>query len=316
MVKAAGRHFWTENAVEIGLSLGNFDGVHRGHQALLHRLAEFRRRKGGNARLGVLSFEPHPVEFLRPGTFVPRLSPENEKRDLIRRFGIDDLHVLKFDPTLAQMSAKDFFDQVLIAGFRPTFLVVGQNFFFGHGRGGSPGNILDWSRQIGIEAEVQSPIEADGDVVSSTRIRKLLAEGQTVAASRLLGRDYALTGAVVAGDRRGRQLGFPTANLNLPTLGVGQRCFPKRGVYLTASTTGDGTFPSITNVGVKPTVSDLQNLVVETHILDFSSDIYGKTLRVEFRDRLRDEKRFSSIDELKAQIAIDVATARTRIGRI
>jgi riboflavin kinase/FMN adenylyltransferase len=194
-----------------------------------------------------------------------------------------------------------------------SYLAIGHNFYFGHNREGTPGRIIDWCKEAHIPAHLVDAVEADGAPVSSTRIRKLIQDGQMIAASRLLGRDYSLTGEVQHGDKRGRQLGFPTANLLPQVQGPGARCIPARGVYLSASTVGGKTFPSITNVGVKPTVQSTGPLVVETHLLDFSGDLYGKQLTVEFRDRLRDEKKFQSLAALTEQIQKDVQTARARL---
>lgn len=296
-----------------GLTIGNFDGVHRGHRALIGTLAEWRRTRGvSNAHTVVVTFDPHPVEVVRH-TPVPRLCSLEERVHLIRGCGVDEVQVVPFTPQLAHTSARAFFEQLVLRQLHTNFVAVGHDFYFGHKREGTPERLLEWCREAGIEAAMVDPVESDGAPISSTRIRQLIESGQIVAASRLLGRDYSLSGEVLHGDKRGRQLGFPTANLVPPVEGFGTRCIPAKGVYLSTATVEGKTFPSITNVGVKPTVSNSGQLVVETHLLDFEGDLYGKLLTVEFRDRLRDERRFAGLEALTQQIRADINIARTRL---
>lgn len=297
------------------LTIGNFDGVHRGHRALVEAVTAWRRAHGGATRVksAVVTFEPHPVEILKPGVFVPRLCDPVGKVERLQNLGIDEVHLLSFTPDFAKMPAKEFFEQILLRDMDTAFIAVGNDFNFGHKREGTPERLMEWCKDKKIECQLVPPVECDGDVVSSSRIRKLIQEGQLIAAARLLGRDYSYTDTVVHGDKRGRQLGFPTANL-LPAVGAsGAPCLPARGVYLSSATVEGRTFPSITNVGVKPTVTSNGQTVIETHLLDFEGDLYGKSLTVEFRDRLRDEKRFSGLDELTKQIQLDMSIARERI---
>jgi riboflavin kinase / FMN adenylyltransferase len=302
--------------MKTAITIGNFDGVHRGHRALVERINLAKRiaaSKGDSLKTVVLTFEPHPIEILKPGTFVKRLSPAPVKIKLLESLGVDEVRVIPFTPALAQMTARDFFEKFLIAQLNPAFIAIGPNFYFGHGREGTPQLLKEWAQAAGIHIDIVERIEADGAPISSSRIRKLIEEGHMVGAGRLLGRDYAISGEVAHGAARGRGIGFPTANIVPQIDGSGAPCLPAKGVYLTFSTLGAKTFASVTNVGVKPTVQNTGPLVIETHILDQSLDLYGKTLTVEFRDRLRDEKKFNNLEELKAQILKDTELARTRL---
>jgi riboflavin kinase / FMN adenylyltransferase len=301
--------------MKTALTIGNFDGVHRGHRALLEKIRNFREtHPSDELRTCVLTFDPHPAEVLRPNAPLLRLCSTEERVKLIKDCGIDDVRVIAFTEEFSRTPAREFFEKVLIRDLNPDYVVIGHNFYFGHQRTGTPQKIVDWCRELGVEGEVIGPIEADGEEISSSRIRSLLREGHVQAASRLLGRDFSYTSEVVHGDKRGRQIGIPTANLQTEE----NRCLPKNGVYVTVTSTSDGkTFPSITNIGVKPTInSENQELRIETHLLDFDGDLYGKHLTVEFRDRVRDEVRFASVEELTLQIHKDIAFARRRLDTI
>jgi len=298
------------------LTIGNFDGVHRGHQALINRVTERKRSMQHNyptIKSVVISFDPHPLELLKAPLIVKRLSLQAAKIKIIEGLGIDWVHLLSFDTELSQKSAQDFFRENLLRQYNPKFIAVGPNFHFGRNREGNPQLLQQWCKMEGIECEILEPIQADGENVSSSRIRKLIEEGQMIQAGRLLGRDYSLTGEVIHGNKQGRLLGFPTANLAPQTKGIGSPVLPSYGVYLTHSTVEGRTFASVTNVGVKPTVQDSGPLLLETHLLDFDGDLYGKQLTVEFRDRLRSEMKFSGLPELIAQIRKDTELARLRL---
>lgn len=297
--------------MKCALTIGNFDGVHRGHRSLIEALQAWRRAQPDPTayRTAVITFDPHPSEVLK-GVPVPKLSTTSERTELLHNLGVDEVRVMHFTKDFAQTSAHDFFNQYIR---QAAFVAIGHDFYYGHNREGTPGQTLDWCQAAGIPARLVEPVEADGAVVSSSRIRKLIQEGHMIAAGRLLGRDYSLTGEVIHGDKRGRLLGFPTANILPSSSGPRLRCVPARGVYLSAATVEGKTFASITNVGVKPTVSDSGQLIVETHLLDFQGDLYGKLLTVEFRDRLRDERKFSGLPELQEQIRKDIAVARERL---
>ena len=298
--------------MKTAVTIGNFDGVHRGHRTLIENLMDWKRQHHEPVRTAVVTFEPHPAEVLK-GIIIPRLTSPNERIHLIQQLGIDEVRVLPFSKEFSLTPARTFFEKLLVRDLEAAYVVIGHDFFFGHNREGTPGQMLDWCKALGIPSKLIEPIEADGAVVSSSRIRQLISEGHMIAASRLLGRDYSITSEVIHGDKRGRLLGFPTANIIPITDGIGSRCIPAYGVYLSSSTVEGKTFPSITNVGVKPTVSHSGHLVIETHLLDFDGDLYGKQLTVEFRDRLRGEKKFPNLEALTQQIQADINTARSRL---
>jgi riboflavin kinase/FMN adenylyltransferase len=263
----------------------------------------------------VVTFDPHPVEILRPQTPLKKICSTNERIQLLRSLGVDDVRIIAFTEDFSRTPARKFFEDILIRDLNPALIVVGHNFFFGHNREGSPGKIMDWCLEKGIETDIVGPIESDGEEISSSRIRRLIEEGAMIKASRLLGRDFSITGEIIHGDKRGRTIGVPTANMLAPK----GRCIPKNGVYITTCTiSGEGsTFPSITNVGIKPTFDAKNSLVsIETHIFEFNGDLYGKHLSVEFRDRLRDEMRFGSLEQLVEQIQKDILVARQRLNTI
>lgn len=296
------------------LTIGNFDGVHRGHRSLIEKILEHKRL---NPKLDiqtvVITFDPHPIEILRPNFSVKKLSSTTDKIKLLHSLGVDHVQVIPFTKEFSQMPAREFFEKILIESHNPSLIAVGHNFFFGHNREGTPDKITQWSQELSIPSEIVGPIGADGEIISSSRIRQLIQEGSLIKASRLLGRDYSISSDVIHGHKRGTQIGIPTANLSLPP----DRCLPKNGVYLSTCTLHDhgNTFPSITNVGVKPTFeASSPTISIETHLLDFNGDLYGKHITVEFRDRLRDEMRFASVDLLIQQIHKDIALARSRLG--
>lgn len=300
----------------VALTIGNFDGVHRGHRALLTALMNWKRSRANPSEVHtlVVTFDPHPSEIIT-GTSVPRLTTPDERRQLMLDTGIDEVTTVPFTHQLAATDARAFFDEFIRKRFEAKFVAVGHDFFFGRKREGTPEKLLAWCFESGIEAVHVDPIEADGSIISSTRIRRLIEDGSLVAANRLLGRAYSITGEVVHGDKRGRQIGFPTANIVPPADGHGRPCLPARGVYLSTSTVDGRTFPSITNIGVKPTVSASGLLVIETHLIDFDGDLYGKQLTVEFSDRLREEKKFPNLQALVDQIREDTQLARSRLTR-
>jgi riboflavin kinase/FMN adenylyltransferase len=298
------------------VTIGNFDGVHRGHIALIESITQFKREHSTHQnpiRSVVLTFDPHPIEVLRTGTEIKKLTPAPKKNQLLQSKGVDEVRVIHFTPEFSKTSAKDFFEKVLLKDLDAAYFAVGSNFFFGHNREGTPSKLIEWCLERNIQAKMINAVEADGAPISSSRIRQLIQDGQLVAASRLLGRDFTIEGTVVHGNKKGRLLGFPTANLVPVVVGHSALCLPANGVYLTHATINGKTFAAVTNVGVKPTLEFQSPLIVETHLLDFTGDLYGKHLTVEFRDRLRPEKKFSNFEELQAQILKDTELARERL---
>jgi len=291
------------------VAIGNFDGVHLGHAAILRGLTQCAQRSQSQAV--VLTFFPHPVEVLRPGTKLERLTTTEEKLELLQARGLDAVLVENFNAELATLSAEVFFEKYLVQGLRARNLSVGYNFRFGKDRQGDTALLTRLCQKTGIELSVQAPFEVEGEKVSSSGVRLLLAEGDTLKAARWLGRPYRMVGSVTHGDQRGGDIGFPTANLKYPS----DKLVPKTGVYVTRALWQKQSFASVTNIGVRPTFyADGQSSVhVETHLIDFQSRLYDERIEVEFLGRIRDEMRFPSVDALKQQIAADVAFAKKQI---
>jgi riboflavin kinase/FMN adenylyltransferase len=283
--------------------LGNFDGVHRGHQVVIGEAGAIARELG--APLLVLSFEPHPVSVLRPDAEPFRLTPLRVKAHYLEALGLDGLVVLSFDADLASMPAEAFVRSVLVDGLKARHVVVGYDFCFGKGRGGNATLLAEMGRQLGFSATAVSPAKGgDGDIYSSTKIRAYLKEGRPGHAAALLGRPFEIEGRVEPGDQRGRLLGFPTANLSL-----GEYVRPAYGVYaaragLADPVGGESWHDAVANLGVRPTVDGKRELF-EVHLIGFSGDIYGRHLRVALIEYLRGEQRFDGLDALKAQIGRD-----------
>lgn len=287
------------------VALGNFDGVHRGHRHLL-RAAHAGRPDAPRA---VLSFEPHPREFFRPEDPPFRLMLPAERAAALASAGVEILFEIPFDRDFCEMPAGDFVRQVLHAGLGARHLACGPDFAFGHRRGGDAAMLGGIAESLGIGVGVVPPLVDEGGVISSTRIRRLLQDGYPERAGALLGRSWAIRGPVQQGDRRGRTIGFPTANIPL-----GRHLEPARGVYAVMIRLPDGaSVPGVANIGTRPTVAGRESRV-EAHIFDWpaagSGDLYGQELAVSLHHYLRPERRFGGLDELRTQIALDAAEAR------
>jgi riboflavin kinase/FMN adenylyltransferase len=291
------------------LTIGNFDGVHRGHQALFQRVLDRARSVRGESV--VMTFRPHPLDVLAPGKGPLSLTPHGKRLELIESCGIDVTIVIPFDLEFARISARDFVRGLLVETLRARTVVVGHDYRFGRGREGDIDYLRKLGSECGFDVETVSGIRIDGTVVSSTAIRELIRDGDLKEAGRLLGRFYEVEGRVVKGrERGGRLLGFPTANI-----GICATCqaSPRQGVYAVEVELEGMKYKGAANLGYNPTFGDT-DLSLEVHILDFSGDIYGKPLLVRFIDRLRDEKKFSGPEELAAQIKKDVLRAREILG--
>jgi len=290
------------------VTVGNFDGVHLGHRAVLDYTREIARREG--APLALMTFEPHPVQIFHPEAPPFRLTPFRAKVHRIEALGVDLLLVLHFDRELSRVSAEDFVRRFLVEGLAARHVVVGYDFHFGHRRGGTPALLQELGARIGFGVSVLQPIAAEGGAVfSSTRIRELLTAGKPREAARLLGHPFEIEGRVETGDRRGRTIGFPTANLSL-----GDYLRPAGGVYAVrvgiedrsgALTWHDG----VANLGTRPTLGGT-DLRLEAHLFDFAGDLYGRHIRAGLVEYLRPERKFAGLDALKAQIAEDAKAAR------
>lgn len=291
------------------LSIGNFDGVHVGHQAVLRHVRD--RANELSASAAVMTFDPHPVKLLRPSA-APRLLTTLEQRlELIAREGIDVALVVPFTHRLSRMTATRFVHEVLAdrLGIREAY--IGANFRFGADRGGDVALLTELGRRLGFAAAAWPTVQVGGAVVSSSRVRDAVDRGEVEMAGRLLGRAPFIDGYVLEGRRLGRTLGFPTLNLE-----VENELRPAGGVYVTAVhvPSFERTFESVTNIGVRPTVHDSQMVTIETHVFDFSADVYRERVRLFFLRRLRDERSFPSAEVLVEQIGADVAAARRFFG--
>jgi riboflavin kinase/FMN adenylyltransferase len=295
------------------LTIGNFDGVHLGHRAVLGSAIERARTLGVSAV--AYTFHPHPRRVLEPERAQPLLMTLTQLEFAIEKVGIDLLVREPFSLQFSSMSPEVFLQEIIGSRIRPTELFVGRDFHFGKGRGGSDETLARLAPTLGIRVVIVPEVQAGGADVSSTRIRGAIAAGDVEEATLCLGQPYSISGRVVEGDRRGREIGFPTANLALDN-----ELLPTNGVYATRVWFFDAhgrrsaqTRPAVTNVGTRPTF-DAGPLVTEVHLLDFDEDLYGERLEVAFHSRLRGEKRFPSVDALKTQIAADVEQARGIVG--
>jgi len=269
------------------VAIGTFDGVHRGHQAVI---------EGADT---VLTFDPHPLEVIHPSAVPKLIMPFAVKRDVIEGLGVRELVVIPFDAEFARRSAEDFVERVLIEKLRAERVSVGENFRFGAKAKGDPAMLAARNE---FETRVVPLVEVDGETVSSTRIRALVAAGDMEGARHCLGAPFMVEGTVVTGDQRGRELGFPTANI-VPD---DHLLIPGHGVFAAFA---DGV-PAAVNVGVRPTFESGRGVLIETYLIDRDDDLYGRTLRVAFVERLRGERRFPSVEELIAQMRIDVEDAK------
>lgn len=286
------------------LSIGNFDGVHLGHRALLERL---RALAGSEGLLpAVLTFEPHPREFFAPRTAPARLSTLREKLEMLAEEGVALTCVQRFDAGFAALTAEDFIERVLVGALKTAILIIGDDFRYGAGRKGDLAMLEEAGARHGFRVERMGGVKLDGERVSSSAVRAALFAGEMERAARLLGRPYALDGRVVQGDRLGRSLGFATANIR-----VKHDRAPLSGVFaVEVRGLEDGPRRGVANLGVRPSANQVARPLLEVHLFDFCADIYGAHLNVRFNHKLRDEKRFPSFAALRAQIARDVESAR------
>jgi riboflavin kinase / FMN adenylyltransferase len=283
-------------------AIGNFDGLHLGHQAVIERAVVMAKER--SAPSAILTFEPHPADFFAGRPVVFRLTPPRDKAAISARLGLTGLVVIRFDASLASMSAEAFIAKLLVARLQAGAVVVGWDFHFGRGRSGSPATLAEAGSRHGFDVEIVAKVEDGAGVVSSSAIRKALERGDLAAAARGLGRNYSVSGQVISGQRLGRTLGVPTANIVLePTNRLAH------GIYAVVARVGGCAFPAVASFGTRPTVDDGPPLL-EVHLLDFDGDLYGREMEVEFIERIRDELKFDSIPSLVAEMTRDKERAR------
>jgi len=292
------------------IAIGNFDGVHLGHRSVLEYCIGLARETGAVAT--ALTFEPPPLKVLRPESAPPRIATNEQRMQWFAELGMEAAVVLPFTMELSRVTAEDFVDEILVRQLKVKAVVVGENFRFGHKQAGNVKYLRELGMRNGFDVIVHEPVVLRGEIVSSTRVRKLVAEGNVAHAGRLLGRAFVLTGEVVSGTGIGRKFTFPTLNLRPE-----QELLPGKGVYITRTLLEGETRSrrSVTNVGMRPTF-DGKGLTVETHLLDYTGEFSGKRIEVRFWKRLREEKKFAGAEELKSQIAKDIARARAFFDRL
>lgn len=304
MELSVGLHSVTPSPGGCVATIGNFDGVHLGHRAVIERLAEEARRL--DLPVCVVLFEPQPREFFAPDRAPPRLMRLRDKIDRLAELPVDRVLVLKFNPPLASLSPLAFIETVLVRALDVRFLVIGDDFRFGARRAGDFQLLLEAGARFGFKVADTRSVLADGQRISSTLIREALLRGDLERARELLGKPYEVCGRIMHGEKRGRTLGFPTANLALL-----RRHTPVRGVFaVTMQGIGPRPRPGVANVGQRPTVGEDKTVLLETHLLDFQGDLYGQRVAVEFHAKIRDEQRFAGLSDLKRQIEHDILAAR------
>src|SRR5688572_5671615 len=292
------------HAAPVALTIGNFDGVHRGHQAMLARLVAAAR--DGRVPPCAMTFEPHPREFFAPDRAPARLTSLREKLELLAAHGMERTYVCRFDYRFAQQPPEEFVERTLARGLGVQHLLVGDDFRFGARRAGDFALLKQLSPRFGYTVESMASVTLDGDRVSSTAVREALAAGLLEHAAKLLGRPYSISGRVVRGDGLGRKLGFPTANVQMK-----HNRPPLAGIFAVEVTgASDRVLQGAASLGVRPTVKASATPVLEVYLFDFDADIYGRHVRVDFLHKFRDEQKFADLAALTNQIALDVAHAR------
>jgi riboflavin kinase/FMN adenylyltransferase len=291
------------------LALGNFDGVHRGHRKILERVRRVADERGATSV--VMTFDPHPPRVVRPDKAPPLLMTKSQKLEAIEQAGVHGAAIVRFTPEMSRWEPEMFVRTVLVDWLRVAEVWVGANFLFGHDRTGNFTLLRVLGSRYGFRAEKIDPVRYKEFVVSSTRVRRLVSEGRVDEAGALLGHAYSLDGSVVRGDQRGRTIGFPTANLCTEN-----ELLPPHGVYATTVRIRDVVHASVTNIGVRPTVDHSGRTTIETHIFNFDRDIYGAPVRLGFVQRIRDERAFETLEQLRAQIEADCGRARVLFDRL
>jgi riboflavin kinase/FMN adenylyltransferase len=289
------------------VTLGNFDGIHLGHQRIFEKVKEEARRLAGESV--VITFEPHPLKILSPEQCPPLLTPFKKKMLLMEKTGVEKVLCIQFTKAFSEISPVEFVKSVLAGKLDAKKIIVGYNYRFGRGKSGNAQSLKENGSRLGIEVEVVEALTIDDTIVSSSKIREFIRDGKVERASKLLGRDYPVMGQVIQGTRRGRRLGFPTANLEIT-----EEMYPKPGVYAVNMEWHEKLWQGLANIGFNPTF-DGKRLTLEVHILNFDHEIYGEEIQVSFIRRLRDEIRFHSQQELIRQIQKDIEWVKTNVFR-
>ncbi len=294
----------TPGALPIALTVGNFDGVHLGHQAMLSRLLAAAKARGVVAC--VMTFEPHPREFFTPASAPTRLTTLREKLELLQGLGVDRAYVMQFNQKFSAMSPQHFIDDLLVARLKTKWLLVGDDFRFGAQRTGDFALLAQAAPQAGFTLQTMESFTHNSERVSSTAVRNALARGDLARARELLGRAYFISGRVMHGNKLGREIGFPTANIQMR-----HNRPPLTGIFAVKLQTESGdVMPGVASLGMNPTVSDEKIAKLEVHLFNFNGDLYGKHVRVDFLKKLRDEEKYADLDTLKRQIALDAHHAK------
>jgi len=289
------------------LTIGNYDGVHIGHQRIIRKVVEKAREISGTPML--MSFNPHPHSILKPDSFIRLITPPYVKERLVEENGIEVMFEVPFNEQLRSIPPENFINDILIATIGVKAVIVGYDFRFGKDGVGDVGMLREYAQKDGFYFEMVDAITIGGEKIGSNRIRKLIMEGDIKKANELLGRPHMIEGIVVHGVNRGKDMGFPTINFSTVF-----ELIPRNGVYITEVEFDGEKWPSVTNIGYNPTF-DGQKLMVETHILDFGGDLYDREIVINFHERIREERKFKDIKELKDQIARDVQAAREYFNR-
>lgn len=287
------------------VTIGTFDGVHAGHRTIIKRIITLAEQQGGESVL--VTFEPHPRFLINPNHKLKLLTTLSEKKELLKELGLDNLVIAPFNPAFADQEATSYVEDFLIQKIKPEVLVIGYDHHFGKGRSGNLALLQEYAQQGHFKLEEISKQLVDDAHVSSTAIRKALDAGNVAEASRLLKSNFKLNGVVVQGDQKGRTIGFPTANLSIKN---DKKLIPAHGVYAVLATLDQEKIKGVMNIGIRPTVTHDEELRLEVHLFNFDQDIYGQELQVEFIERIREEKKFDSFEELKKQIALDCTKAQ------
>ena len=300
-------------AIATAVTIGAYDGIHRGHQLILANLRRFADERG--LATAVVTFDVHPARVLRPDAAPKLLTTREQRREIFEAEGVDYLYLIHFTPERAETDSATFAKEVLAESLRANVIVVGEDFHFGRGRGGNVDSLRSVGAEQGFEVVGLELFGDDGSTghISSTAIRAALGDGDVAAAAAMLGRPYEIRGEVIEGDKRGRLIGFPTANIPVDK----HTAWPSDGVYAGWAVDEAGTRHSCAiNIGKRPTFyHDVEHSLLEAHLIDFEGDLYGTTLRVEFVERLRSEQRFDGIDAIRTQLELDIAAARDVLAR-